>query len=77
MNTAVKNTPAKSKKSLTEYYSAQQVRTDRWTALRMACEQLTQALSKRRHGETVRKARDAIEALRPVDHPLALDQGHG
>jgi len=61
------NTTAKSKKSLTEYYSAQQVRTDRWTALRIVCEQLTQALTERRHTETVRKARDLIEALRPIE----------
>lgn len=60
-------TAAKSKKSLTEYYSAQQLRTDRWTALRIACDQLTLGLSERKHADTVRKARDLIDALRPIE----------
>ena len=57
----------KAKKSLSEYYSAMQLRTDRWTALRIASEQLTGELSERRRGEAERKVRELMDVLRPIE----------
>ena len=58
---------SKTKKSLGEYYSALQLRTDRWTALKIACVQLTQAQSERKTAEAERKIRELIEVLRPIE----------
>ena len=58
---------AKAKKSLGEYYSALQLRTDRWTALRIAAEQLTQDLSERKRAETERKVVELLDVLRPIE----------
>ncbi|MCB1961027.1 MAG: hypothetical protein KDE68_10990, partial [Rhodocyclaceae bacterium] len=58
---------SKSKKSLVEYYSALQLRTDRWTALQIACVQLTQNLSERKTQEAEKKIRELIEVLRPIE----------
>ncbi|MBT0964059.1 aminotransferase class I/II-fold pyridoxal phosphate-dependent enzyme [Denitromonas iodatirespirans] len=57
----------KAKTSLGEYYSALQLRTDRWTALRIATEQLTQELSDRRRQEAERKIRSLMEVLYPIE----------
>lgn len=58
---------SKSKKSLGEYYSALQLRTDRWSALKIACEQLVQSNSDRRRNEAERKVVELIDALRPIE----------
>ncbi len=58
---------SKAKKSLGEYYSALQLRTDRWTALKIACGQLTEDLSERKRGEAERKVRELMDALRPIE----------
>lgn len=58
---------SKNKKSLGEYYSALQLRTDRWSALKIACEQLTQSHSERRRNEAERKVGELIDALRPIE----------
>ncbi|TVO63668.1 aminotransferase class I/II-fold pyridoxal phosphate-dependent enzyme [Denitromonas ohlonensis] len=57
----------KPKKSLGEYYSALQLRTDRWTNLRIATEQLTQTLTEKRRLDAERKIRELIEVLRPIE----------
>ncbi len=57
----------KAKKSLGEYYSALQLRTDRWTALKIACEQLSGDLSERKRNEAERKVHELMDALRPIE----------
>jgi len=58
---------SKSKKSLGEYYSALQLRTDRWSALKIASEQLIQSNSDRKRNEAERKVVELIDALRPIE----------
>ncbi len=67
---------SKTKKSLGEYYSALQLRTDRWTALKIACEQLTHDLSERKRNEAQRKVVELLESLRPIELYWAFPGHH-
>ncbi len=53
--------------SLTEYYSAQQLRTDRWTALRSTAERLRRASQARVREKLHQRALELIEALQPIE----------
>ena len=66
----------KAKKSLGEYYSALQLRTDRWTALKIATEQLTHELSERKRGEAERTVVELLESLRPIEVYWAFPGHH-
>ena len=67
---------SKTKKSLGEYYSALQLRTDRWTALKIASGQLTQDLSERKRNEAQRKVTELLDALRPIELYWAFPGHH-
>ncbi len=56
-----------SKISLTEYYSARQLRLDRWGALRVATGQLARQTTERKRADAERRAIELIGALRPIE----------
>jgi arginine decarboxylase len=56
-----------SKHTLTEYYSAQQLRIDRWTTLRGTTERLRRATQARQRQTLEDKAEDLIDSLRPIE----------
>ncbi|MBE2257363.1 MAG: aminotransferase class I/II-fold pyridoxal phosphate-dependent enzyme [Rhodobacteraceae bacterium] len=58
---------SKSKKSLGEYYSALQLRTDRWSALKIASEQLAESQSERKRTYAENKVVELLDALRPIE----------
>ena len=57
----------KPRQSLTEYYSAQQLRIDRWTTLRSTTEQLRRATEPRRRQALHDKAAGLFNVLRPIE----------
>ena len=57
----------KSGQSLTEYYSAQQLRSDRWTSLRSIAEQLRRAEQPKQRQTLQAKAERLLEMLRPIE----------
>lgn len=61
------NEDSKGKTSLSEYYSALQLRTDRWSALKIASQQLAESSTDRKRKEAERKVLELIEALRPIE----------
>ncbi len=57
---------ARSKSSLTEYYSASQLRSDRWMSLKSACVQLAGASEKQR-SSLENRANSLLAALEPIE----------
>ena len=61
------STKKSGKGSLVEYYSALQLRTDRWTSLENACEGLARSQAARQKDRLKTKARDLLDALQPIE----------
>ncbi|NJO37462.1 MAG: aminotransferase class I/II-fold pyridoxal phosphate-dependent enzyme [Rhizobiales bacterium] len=57
----------KPKHALSEYYSAHQLRTDRWSALRATTERLRRAAEGKARDRLHERAEDLIAALRPIE----------
>ncbi|MGI9418298.1 MAG: aminotransferase class I/II-fold pyridoxal phosphate-dependent enzyme [Geminicoccaceae bacterium] len=57
----------KGRQSLTEYYSAQQLRIDRWTSLRSVSEQLRRGTQPKQRQTLHDKAAGLLESLRPIE----------
>jgi len=53
--------------SLTDYYSALQLRTDRWSALRATCEQLRLATSAKQTRKLQLRAQELLDSLMPIE----------
>ncbi|MEZ5936573.1 MAG: ornithine decarboxylase, partial [Alphaproteobacteria bacterium] len=57
----------KSKHALSEYYSAHQLRTDRWSALRSTTERLRRAADGKAKDKLHERAESLIASLRPIE----------
>ncbi|MEZ5566468.1 MAG: aminotransferase class I/II-fold pyridoxal phosphate-dependent enzyme [Gammaproteobacteria bacterium] len=60
-----------------DYYSATQLRSDRWSALKGAAQQLAGTSPNRRQHELVDQVRDLLDALRPMEMFWAFPSRHG
>ncbi len=64
--------PKKAQNSLTEYYSASQLRHDRWTALKSSCARLAAVPAGTAATAEVEKARELLASLELIEHYWAF-----